>query len=131
LLTCCHNDFVARYSFEVDDKDCLEKRIEFGYCPHCEKAIYLEIKKDFHSKVTSKLLKNYEAERAFNKAMFNRLHFISKLEQGSRARQNWCFGDFKHGTQRDEKGRLIQFQIKRNLNGQEVENFGVAKVVYK
>lgn len=131
MLRCCNNDFSATYSFYVEDKNYITKRIEFGYCPHCGKAIYIENKIDFSSNHLSKTLTKHEAERAFQKAMFNRLVFISKLEQGSRSRQHWCYGDFKHDTKRDEKGRLIQLQIKRNMNGEEVENFGMAKVVYK
>ena len=131
MLICCNREFSATYSFYVDDKNYITKRVEFGYCPHCRKAIYKEYKVDFGDNRLSKLLKNYEAEKAFQKAMFNRLVFISKMEQGTRSRQHWCYGDYKHDNRRDEKGRLIQLQIKRNMNGEEVENFGVAKVIYR
>ena len=124
MLTCCNRDFYATYSFYVEDKDYVAKRIEFGYCPHCNKAIYKEIKIDFIDNKRVKILKRYEAERAFQRAMFNRLVFISKVRQGSRSKQHWCYGDFK-----DNKG--VQFQIKRNMNGEEVENFGVSEVVLR
>lgn len=124
MLRCCNKDFSATYSFYSEDNNYVAKRIEFGYCPHCHKAIYKENLIDFLSNSLSKTLKKYEAKRAFQKAMFNRLVFISKVRQGSRSKQHWCYGDYK-----DNNG--VQFQIKRNMNGEEVENFGVSEVVLR
>lgn len=131
MLSCCNQDFAPTYSFYTDDEAYLVKRVEFGYCPHCKKAVYRETRIDFRDTLTQRDKKSYEAERAFSKAMFNRLVFVSKLEQGSKANQNWCYGDFKKLPQRDEKGRYIQVQTKRNMNGVEVEELGIARVSYR
>lgn len=131
MLFCCNKEFGATYSFYTQEENYITKRIEFGYCPHCKKPIYNEFKIDFKDNIINKRLKGHEAERAFSKAMFNRLVFISKLEQGTRARQYWCYGDYKKSNKRDKKGNLIHIQIKRNFNGQEIENLGLSEIIYK
>ena len=131
MLYHCNKDFSGFYSFYVSDSECLNKKIEFGRCPHCAKAILKETKTDFNGNTTTKTLKGHEAESALQKAMLNRLLFISKLSQGTRARQHWCFGDYKKSNKRDEKGHLVHIQIKRNFNGVEVDNFGACEVVYR
>ena len=129
-MYCCNKDFNPHYSFYCQDKNYVTKRIEFGYCPNCHKAIYKEFKIDFRDNISTKLLRGYEAERAFNKAMFDRLVFISKVKQGTRAKQYWCYGDCKE-SKKDGNGQIIQFQIKRNMNGEEIENLGVSKVLIR
>lgn len=121
-LSHCRKNFSGFYDFYVTDSNYLNKRVIFGRCPVCRKAIYQEIKTDYFGNVSYKSRMGKEAEIAFEKALFSRLCFISKVQQGSRSKQHWCYGDCK------ESGKL-QFQIKRNFNGVEVENFGEAKVI--
>ena len=121
MLSHCNKDFAGYYNFYVSDSDYLNKKIEFGRCPVCQKAILKETKTDYFGNVSYKIMMGKEAEIALEKAMFSRLCFISKVEQGSRSKQHWCYGDFKRSGK-------VQFQIKRNFNGEEVENFGESKV---
>lgn len=130
MLSHCNKEF-SGHTFYVNDKDCILKKVECAKCQECGTFIFKEYKTDFHNRHSIKLLKGKEAEIAYQKAYPNRLLFISKLDQGTLSRQHWCFGDYKKSNQRDKKGRLIQVQIKRNFNGQEVENFGMSEVIYK
>lgn len=71
-----------------------------------------------------------EAEFLIRKAYLNRLDFFTS-SNGAKSNQNWYYGDYKKSNQKDEKGNLLEFQIKRNFNGDEVANLGLSKVIYK
>ena len=107
-------------------------KAEFKRCPICGKAIYRETRVDYSGNTFITTTKTgREAESLIKKAWVNRLTFLEKLKSGTKSNQNWYYGDFKKGLEKDHRGNLIEFQIKRNFNGEEVENLGEARVIYK
>lgn len=126
----CCNHLLSVKSFSIQSDSFEQKKVEYARCPHCGKSFYKEIRIDFKgytSNTSTKMGK--EAEFLIQKAFLNRLDFFTNT--GSKGNQNWFYGDFKKSTQRDEKGNLLEFQIKRNFNGVEVANLGISKVIYK
>lgn len=104
-------------------------RVEFAKCPHCKKSFYKEVRTDYRGKTSNTNIKmGKEAEFLIQKAFLSRLDFFTST--GTKSNQNWYYGDLKKSSQRDEKGNLLEFQIKRNFNGEEVANLGIAKVKY-
>lgn len=126
---CCNHVLNNVKSFSVESKDYEVLKVEYTRCPHCGKAFYKEIRTDFNGKTTNTCIKmGNEADFLIKKAYLNRLDFFQPT--GTKGNQNWYYGDFKKSSERDEKGRLLEFQIKRNFNGLEVANLGIAKVNY-
>lgn len=131
MFTCCKKKLYP-IAFYIASADYEIVRAEFKRCPHCNKAYYREQRKDYNGRITTTTIKTgLEAERLIKKAWVNRLSFLEKLKSGTKSNHNWFYGDFKKGTEKDHKGNLIELQIKRNFNGEEVENLGEAKVIYK
>lgn len=81
--------------------------------------------------ITTKTKTGLEAERLIKSAWVNRLIFLDQKPHGTKSNQNWYYGDYKRSIAKDDKGRPIEIQIKRNFNGEEVENLGEARVIYK
>lgn len=131
MLSCCAKNFTASYRFAVFPKEGeLFKKIEFSYCPHCDNAVYKEIITLPNGEINeTPQQKGIKAEEEFAKAKFNRLNFLERLKQGSKANQNWFYGDCKKSNKKDERGNPVWLQLKRNFNG-EAKVLGEAPVVY-
>ncbi len=130
MLFCCAKNFTASYKFHVYPNENLSKKIEFSYCPHCDNAVYKEIITYPNGTIKeTQQQKGIKAEESFAKAKFNRLNFLERLKQGSKANQNWFYGDFKRTAKKDERGNNVLLQLKRNFNGQAII-LGEAPVTY-
>ncbi len=131
MLFCCSKNFTASYKFPVFPQEGeFFKKIEFSYCPHCDSAVYKEIITLPNGTIKeSTQQKGIKAEEAFAKAKFNRLNFLERLKQGSKANQNWFYGDFKKSDKKDSRGNIILLQLKRNFNGEAII-LGEAPVTY-
>ena len=66
----------------------------------------------------------------FKRAYSNRLIFKEKIKQGTKVKNNWFYGSFKNSNSKDEKGRVIQIQTKKNFNDETVAILGEAKIIY-
>lgn len=125
---CCKHILSVR-SFLINSNEYEIVRAEFSICPHCHKTFYKEVRTDYRGKTSNTNTKmGKEADFLIKKAYLNRLDFFT--QKGTKGNQNWYYGDFKKASERDEKGRLLEIQIKRNFNGTEVANLGIAKVKY-
>lgn len=133
MLFCsnCSKHYTALHSFFVEDKDYLSKKIEFRRCPQCGTPLYKETVITFkNAKITKDEIRGERAVKLFQRAYFNRLVFLEKLAMGSKANQNWFFGDFEKTNKKDEKGNFLFRQLKRNFNNQIVEDMGIKEVIY-
>ena len=126
---CCNHFLNVRSFFVVAQQNYESLKIEYSRCPHCKKSFYKEIKTDFNgNRYNTNTKMGKEAEFLIEKAFLNRLDFFTP--KGTKTNQEWYYGDFKKTNQKDEKGNLLELQIKRNFNGEEVANLGIAKITY-
>lgn len=130
MLYCCNRAFQPLYNFYAHQEGAIYKKVEFHHCPNCKQAVYREKVLRYDNALIHNTFKGQKAEKMFKRAYSNRLIFKEKIKQGTKVKNNWFYGSFKNSNSKDEKGRVIQIQTKKNFNDETVAILGEAKIIY-
>lgn len=131
MLYCCNKAFQPLYNFYAYEEGAIYKKVEFHHCPNCGTAVYREKILRYDNKTIFNTLKGPKAVKEFNRAFSNRIIFKEKIKQGTKSKNNWFYGSCKASKVKDEKGNVIQLNIKKNFNDETVAIIGEARVTYQ
>ena len=126
MLICCNRHFRGGYYRVLSNKQDFYRRVEYGICPCCGVYRFFDFR-IVQGKEKRKSLSGKDAELAFEKV----IRTLRAEKYGTKANQNFHFGDFKITGKKDENGNPVYIQLRRNFNN-EAEILGeVNTVVYR
>jgi len=132
MLLCCGRQFFAAEKVILPKKDKLYRCLEFGFCPNCGTRVSRFIEQDKNYEVTIKERRGIKALRAYEKAVLQHNRFFGQSSKtGSKAAENFYFGDFRRTKRLDENNQPIYLQLKKNFNNKTEILGEVATYYYK
>lgn len=126
MFFCCNTYFKSVFSYVLKNNNESYRRIEYGICPKCAVEKFRDFQQH-NGKNKVRILKGTAAKTKFEQWEKR----LKAQKHGAKSNQNFYYGDFKKTSKKDDKGKPVLIQIRKNFNGEYEEIQTSPLKVYK